>query len=51
MDNPERENIGNKTQNKTNKQPKQKHHTKMIRSETQTTQNRDELSISSSCFL
>jgi hypothetical protein len=51
MDNPERENIGNKTQNKTNKQTKQKHHTKMIRSETQTTQNRDELSISSSCFL
>jgi hypothetical protein len=27
MDNPERENIGNKTQNKTNKQTKQKHHT------------------------
>jgi len=51
MDNPERENIGNKTQNKTNKQTKQKHHTKMIRSETQKTQNRDELSISSSCFL
>jgi hypothetical protein len=35
--------------NETNKQTKQKHHTKLIRSETQTTQNRDELSVSSSC--